>query len=384
MFVCVCCYRLQPIGTRVCPVFFSCFSRSFVISSSVASASLIPSTCAFVSCSLTICSFAACCLHESVSVLTLGELLPSGIRCGLGDSSSACAVRHGGTGLLEPGVGEHLPAGPRALRFRHASAQASALCRVHLATLGGRGFIASSFCEISPPWLRTIFFRQGCTFGEDSIGDCCCVGGGLGVSVMPGGTSWCCARSGCNRGVKGAIMSNVADCCFFCIGSRGCGGLKAATAIGEDCPEDAVAIGEGILGCTEGGPGTAAIGEGLFGWTEAGCSEGLAEDAPCVFSCITFSSVSLRMRTNNASDPETVQSVKKLLPQRAKLSRIGKREGVRKLRLGVREHVTLFTLDVAPCMLGSSASECCAVLVVPTKLLAPGDPAPRGRAETGR
>ena len=125
------------------------------------------------------------------------------------------------------------------------------------------------------------------------------------MSVMPGGTSWCCARSGCNRGVKGAIMSNVADCCFFCIGSRGCGGLKAATAIGEDCPEDAVAIGEGILGCTEGGPGTAAIGEGLLG-----LSKGLAEDAS---SCITLSSVSLRVHTNDASDTETAQNLKRLL-----------------------------------------------------------------------
>jgi len=100
------------------------------------------------------------------------------------------AVEQGGTGLLEPGVGEHLPAGPRALPLLPASARASALCTVHSATLGGSGFIASSFCDISPPWLRTIFFRQGCTFAEDSIGDCCCVGGGLGVSVFPGGDSW--------------------------------------------------------------------------------------------------------------------------------------------------------------------------------------------------
>jgi hypothetical protein len=65
------------------------------------------------------------------------------------------------------------------------------------------------------------------------------------VSVLPGGDSWRFARSGCNQGVKGVIMSNVADCCFFC---KGCGGLQAATAIGEDCLQDAAAIGEGILG----------------------------------------------------------------------------------------------------------------------------------------
>jgi hypothetical protein len=74
-----------------------------------------------------------------------------------------------------------------------------------------------------------------------SLGHC---GGGCPALSWLAAWSGCCARRGESdgRGVKGDILSNFCDSCFFCIARAGCGGCKACVLPGALFDE---AIGEG-------------------------------------------------------------------------------------------------------------------------------------------